>query len=250
MKNLTGGFYFPTVNPPVTLSDKQNNICSPIQPSYLIRHTHTLTLTTHTTTHTFCLLVLTAHPHPLPAHHRRLSAGAPPSRIFVVQCSLPVFTFPVFFHTIVELPSSVFENRRRLVLASSRRFPWRSSRKQSSIRPRHLLVLASSFSWRLGFPSTSLFNARVSACRSSRRCCCIQPPCPASSPPSYSYNALFFTIQKASYHLPNLRDAEIRNLVIQQGWLQIVKGEEEEENNDAVESLKKDLNCIGFNSFR
>ncbi|MED6204746.1 hypothetical protein PIB30_011718 [Stylosanthes scabra] len=65
----------------------------------------------------------------------------------------------------------------------------------------------------------------------------------------YDEGPCFQRIPKANYHLPNLRDAEIRNLVIQQGWLQIVKGEEEE-NNDAVESLKKGLNCNGFNSFR
>ncbi|KAL1313415.1 hypothetical protein HN51_039973 [Arachis hypogaea] len=66
----------------------------------------------------------------------------------------------------------------------------------------------------------------------------------------YDEGPCFQRIPKASYHLPNNpRDAEIRNLVIQQGWLQIAK-EEEKVNNDTVESLKRDLNCNGFNSFR
>ncbi|KAE9598077.1 hypothetical protein Lal_00003889 [Lupinus albus] len=43
-------------------------------------------------------------------------------------------------------------------------------------------------------------------------------------------------------------DAKIRNVLVGQSWVQIVKGEEV---NDAVEGfcLKEELNCNGFNSF-
>ncbi|MED6151116.1 hypothetical protein PIB30_079230 [Stylosanthes scabra] len=83
------------------------------------------------------------HSSRLLPHHRRFILfslrGSSPPRARLV----PSFSLEVFPAAIVDSSSSVFKARRLLVLASSLRF-----------------------SWRLGFPSMSLFKARVSARRS------------------------------------------------------------------------------------
>ncbi|MED6186952.1 hypothetical protein PIB30_071707, partial [Stylosanthes scabra] len=78
----------------------------------------------------------------LPHHHRFVLfslRGSPPPHARLV----PSFSLELFPAAIVDSSSSVFKARRLLVLASSL-----------------------CFSWRLGFPSMSLFKARVSARRS------------------------------------------------------------------------------------
>ncbi|CAL0311271.1 unnamed protein product [Lupinus luteus] len=62
----------------------------------------------------------------------------------------------------------------------------------------------------------------------------------------YDEGPCFQRISKPTYQQS---DAKIRNILLGQSWLQIVKGEEE--HNDGVEGfcLKEGLNCNGFNSF-
>ncbi|KAI4329028.1 hypothetical protein L6164_021335 [Bauhinia variegata] len=61
----------------------------------------------------------------------------------------------------------------------------------------------------------------------------------------YDEGPRFQPISRPVYHP---RDAEIMNLLLQQSWLQIVKGEETDHAAEGVH-LQEDVNCNGSNSF-
>ncbi|KAI4355361.1 hypothetical protein L6164_004142 [Bauhinia variegata] len=55
--------------------------------------------------------------------------------------------------------------------------------------------------------------------------------------------------QPISWPIYHSRDAEIMNLLLQQSWLQIVKGEETNHSVEGVYLQQQDFNCNGSNSF-